>query len=170
MIIMNVCMYTYYGFIQRHSSPSPNSPSTKCICFASFTNNFTLEHSRPFILPHEFIQSFEVPFLGNCLTLNHKLFNLILNTNHDFPPTLKKLISSAQQTSCGLFYPLKHIIEILAELLMHSSTIKTQYSNVFIWKSTLSKYKFIFLCNSFYRLLLDFISNFSENNIKSKLK
>ena len=54
--------------------------------FCPLTKTFNVEESRPLIVLHEYIQPIENPileFIQNT-KYNHKLFNLIQHTNHEF--------------------------------------------------------------------------------------
>ena len=87
--------------------------------FCTLTKTFNVEESRPLIVPHEYIHPVEIPiseFIHNA-KYNHKLFNLIQHTNHEFSIGTEELktIKAIQ-----LLWPLlqtKNIIRILAKLL-----------------------------------------------------
>ena len=52
------------------------------------TRTFNVDESRPLIVPHKCIQPVEVLIL-DCIhdtNYNHKLYNLIQNTPHEFSP------------------------------------------------------------------------------------
>ena len=60
--------------------------------FSTLTNNFPLEDSCPIIIPHEFIQPVDFPFLEkfHITKFNHKLYNLIQIINHEFSATAEE--------------------------------------------------------------------------------
>ena len=55
-------------------------PIKQMYIFRPLTRTFNVDGSRPIIVPHEHIQLSEVPILE----YNHKLYNLIQNTPHEF--------------------------------------------------------------------------------------
>ena len=90
--------------------------------FCPLTNTFNVEESRPLILPHEYIQPIDLPILEfiHNTKYNHKLFNPIQHTSHEFSAGTDELntIKALQ-----LLWPLletKNIICILAKLLTTS--------------------------------------------------
>ena len=93
--------------------------------FCPLTKTFNDKESRPLIVPHEYIQPIELPileFIHNS-KYNHKIYNLIQNTPHEFSVGTEELktIKALQ-----LLWPLlqtKKIIRILAKLLTTSDTI-----------------------------------------------
>ena len=87
--------------------------------FFPLTKTFNDEESRPLIIPHEYIQPIEVPILEfiHNTKYNHKIYNLIQNTPHEFAVGTEELntIKALQ-----LLWPLlqtKNIIRILAKLV-----------------------------------------------------
>ena len=56
--------------------------------FCQLSKTFSLDESRPLIVPHEYIQPVEVPILEymHNTKYNHKLYNLIQNTPHELSP------------------------------------------------------------------------------------
>ena len=87
--------------------------------FCPLTKTFNVKESRPLIISHENIQPVEVPILEliHNTKYNHKLFNLIQHTNHEFSIGTEELktIEALQ-----LLWPLletKNIIRIIAKLL-----------------------------------------------------
>ena len=100
-------------------------PVTQMYVFCPITKTFNAEESRPFLIPHEFIQPIEVPifeFIHNT-KYNHKIYNLIQNTPYEFAVGTEELktIKALQ-----LLWPLlqtKNIIRILATLLTNSDII-----------------------------------------------
>ena len=54
--------------------------------FFPITKTFNAEESRPFLIPHEFIQPIEIPILEfiHNTKYNHKIYNLIQNTPYEF--------------------------------------------------------------------------------------
>ena len=94
--------------------------------FCPTTKTFQDKESRLFINRHEFIQPIEIPileFIQNT-KYNHKLYNLIQNTPHEFAVGTENLntINALQ-----LLLPLlqtKNVIRILAKLLTTSELIQ----------------------------------------------
>ena len=97
-------------------------PVTQMYIFCPITKTFNAEESRPFLIPHEFIQPIEIPILEYIpnTKYNHKIYKLIQNTPYEFAVgteelnTIKALI---------LLWPLlqtENIIRILAKLLTTS--------------------------------------------------
>ena len=87
--------------------------------FCPITKTLNAEKSRPFLIPHEFIQPVEIPTLEiiHNTKYNHKLYNLIQNTPYEFAVGTEELkpIKALQ-----MVWPLlqtKNIIRILAKLL-----------------------------------------------------
>ena len=54
--------------------------------FCPLTKTFNVEESRPLIVPHEYVQPVEIQILEfiHNTKYNHKLFNLIHHTHHEF--------------------------------------------------------------------------------------
>ena len=100
-------------------------PITQMYIFCPITKTFNAEESRPFLIPHEFVQPIEIPILEfiHNTKFNHKLYNLIQNTPYEFAVGTEELtIIKALQ----LLWPLlqtKNIIRILAKLLTTSELI-----------------------------------------------
>ena len=93
--------------------------------FCPLTKTLNDEESRPFIIPHEFIQPIEIPILEfiHNTKYNHKINNLIQNTPHELAVGTEELntIKALQ-----LLWPLlqtKNVIRILAKLLTTSDLI-----------------------------------------------
>ena len=61
-------------------------PITQMYIFCPITKTLNAEESRPFLIPHEFIQPIEIPILEfiHNTKYNHKLYNLIQNTPYEF--------------------------------------------------------------------------------------
>ena len=100
-------------------------PITQMYIFCPITKTFNAEESRPFLIPHEFIQLIEIPILEfiHNTKYNHKIYNLIQNTPYEFAVGTEELktIKALQ-----LLWPLlqtKNIIRILAKLLTNSDMI-----------------------------------------------
>ena len=100
-------------------------PITQMYIFCPITKTFNAEESRPFLIPHEFIQPIEIPILEfiHNTKYNHKIYNLIQNTPYEFAVGTEELktIKALQ-----LLWPLlqtKNIIRILAKLLTNSDMI-----------------------------------------------
>ena len=108
-------------------------PVTQMYIFCPLTKTFNDEETRSFIIPHEIIQPIEIPILEfiHNTKYNHKLYNLIQNTPHDFAAGTKELnaINALQ-----LLWPLlqsKNVIRILAKLLTKSDLIHDNFSHGF---------------------------------------
>ena len=100
-------------------------PVTQMYIFCPITKTFKDEESRPFIIPHEFIQPIEIPILEfiHNTKYNHKIYNLIQNTPHEFAVGTEELntINTLQ-----FLWPLlqtKNVIRILAKILTTSDLI-----------------------------------------------
>ena len=93
--------------------------------FCPLTKFFNVEESRPLIVPLEHIQPVEIlilEFIHNT-KYNHKLFNIIQHTNHEFSIGTEELNTIK---ALELLWPLletKNIIRILAKLLTTSDSI-----------------------------------------------
>ena len=100
-------------------------PITQMYIFCPITKTFNAEESRPFLIPHEFVQPIEIPILEfiHNTKFNHKLYNLIQNTPYEFAVGTEELtIIKALQ----LLWPLlqtKNIIRILVKLLTTSELV-----------------------------------------------
>ena len=70
-------------------------PITQLYIFCPITKTFQDEESRTFIIPHEFIQPIEITILEfiHNTKYNHKLYNLIQNTPHEFAVGTEELIT-----------------------------------------------------------------------------
>ena len=108
-----------------HSILRNYDPITQMYIFCPITKTFNAEESRPFLIPHEFVQPIEIPILEfiHNTKYNHKLYNLIQNTPYDFAVGTEELktIKALQ-----LLWPLlqtKNIIRILAKLLTNCDII-----------------------------------------------
>ena len=100
-------------------------PITQMYIFCPITKTFNAEESRPFLLPHEFVQPIEIPILEfiHNTKFNHKLYNLIQNTPYEFAVGTEELTTIK---ALQLLWPLlqtKNIIRILAKLLTTSELI-----------------------------------------------
>ena len=100
-------------------------PITQMYIFCPITKTFNAEESRPFLIPHEFIQPIEIPILEfiHNTKFNHKLYNLIQNTPYEFAVGTEELTTIK---ALQLLWPLlqtKNIIRILAKLLTTSELI-----------------------------------------------
>ena len=100
-------------------------PITQMYIFCPITKTFNAEESRPFLIPHEFVQPIEIPILEfiHNTTFNHKLYNLIQNTPYEFAVGTEELTTIK---ALQLLWPLlqtKNIIRILAKLLTTSELI-----------------------------------------------
>ena len=100
-------------------------PITQMYIFCPITKTFNAEESRPFLIPHEFVQPIEIPILEfiHNTQFNHKLYNLIQNTPYEFAVGTEELTTIK---ALQLLWPLlqtKNIIRILAKLLTTSELI-----------------------------------------------
>ena len=93
-------------------------PITQMYIICPLTKIFNDEESRHFIIPHEFIQPIEIPILEfiHNTKYNHKTYNLIQNTSHEFAVGTEELntIKALQ-----LLWPLlqtKNVSRILAKI------------------------------------------------------
>ena len=100
-------------------------PITQMYIFCPITKTLNAEESRPFLIPHEFVQPIEIPILEfiHNTKFNHKLYNLIQNTPYEFAVGTEELTTIK---ALQLLWPLlqtKNIIRILAKLLTTSDLI-----------------------------------------------
>ena len=100
-------------------------PITQMYIFCPITKTFNAEESRPFLIPHEFVQPIEIPILEfiHNTKFNHKLYNLIQNTPYEFAVGTEELTTIK---ALQLLWPLlqtKNIIRFLAKLLTTSELI-----------------------------------------------
>ena len=100
-------------------------PINQMYIFCPITKTFNAEESRPFLIPHEFLQPIEIPILEfiHNTKFNHKLYNLIQNTPYEFAVGTEELTTIK---ALQLLWPLlqtKNIIRILAKLLTTSELI-----------------------------------------------
>ena len=100
-------------------------PITQMYIFCPITKTFNAEESRPFLIPHEFVQPIEIPILEfiHNTKFNHKIYNLIQNTPYEFAVGTEELTTIK---ALQLLWPLlqtKNIIRILAKLLTTSELI-----------------------------------------------
>ena len=109
----------FHGILRNYD------PITQMYIFCPITKTFNAEESRPFLLPHEFVQPIEIPILEfiHNTKFNHKLYNLIQNTPYEFAVGTEELTTIK---ALQLLWPLlqnKNIIRILAKLLTTSDLI-----------------------------------------------
>ena len=158
-------------------------PITQMYIFCPITKTFNAEESRPFLIPHEFVQPIEIPILEfiHNTKFNHKLYNLIQNTPYEFAVGTEELTTIK---ALQLLWPLlqtKNIIRILAKLLTTSEIIHDIFPPRFLPRRLTGKYElYILLINSnirnspffiyvFFRILafiLDHLKN-SQTKIKN---
>ena len=69
-----------------HSILRNYDPVTQMYIFCPITKTLNAEESRPFLIPHEFIQPIEIPILEfiHNTKYNHTIYNLIQNTPYEF--------------------------------------------------------------------------------------
>ena len=124
-------------------------PVPQMYIFCPNTKTFQDEESRPFLIPHEFLQPIEISILEfiHNTNYNHKLYNLIQHTPHEFAVGTEELnIIKALQ----LLWPLletKNIILILAKLLTSSELIQDLFHMAFSPKIKVSIFKLHSLIN-----------------------
>ena len=109
-------------------------PITQMYIFCPITKTFNAEESRPFLIPHEFIQPIEIPILEfiHNNKYNHKIYNLIQNTSYEFAVGTEELKTNK---ALQLLWPLlqtKNIIRILAKLLTNSDMIHDIFPHDFL--------------------------------------
>ena len=108
-------------------------PVHQIYIFCPITKTFQDEESRPFLIPHEFLQPIEIPILEfiHNTKYNHKIYNLIQHTPHEFAVGTEELnIIEA----LDLLWPMlqtKNIIRILAKLLTSSELIQELFPHGF---------------------------------------
>ena len=127
-------------------------PVTQMYIFCPIAKTFNAEESRPFLIPHEFIQPLEIPILEfiHNTKYNHKIYNLIQNTPYEFAVGTEELktIKALQ-----LLWPLlqtKNIIRILAKSLTTSDMIHDIFPHGFFPRRLTGKYNLkTFLTNKF---------------------
>ena len=108
-------------------------PITQMYIFCPITKTLNAEGSRPFLIPHEFVQPIEIPILEfiHNTKFNHKLYNLIQNTPYEFAVGTEELTTIK---ALQLLWPLlqtKNIIRILAKLLTTSDLIQDIFPHGF---------------------------------------
>ena len=113
-------------------------PITQMYIFCPITKTFNAEESRPFLIPHEFVQPIEIPILEfiHNTKFNHKLYNLIQNTPYEFAVGTEELTTIK---ALQLLWPLlqtKNIIRILAKLLTTSDLIHDIFPHGFFCLTT----------------------------------
>ena len=108
-------------------------PVTQMNIFCPITKTCNAEESRPFLIPHEFIQPIEIPILEfiHNTKYNHKIYKLIQNTTYEFAVGTEELKTLK---ALQLLWPLlqtKYIIRILAKLLTNSDIIHDLFPHGF---------------------------------------
>ena len=100
-------------------------PITQMYIFCPITKTFNAEESRPFLIPHEFVQPIEIPILEfiHNTKFNHKLYNLIQNTPYEFAVGTEELTTIKALQFLWPLLQTKNIIRILAKLLTTSELI-----------------------------------------------
>ena len=100
-------------------------PITQMYIFCPITKTFNAEESRPFLIPHEFVQPIEIPILEfiHNTKFNHKLYNLIQNTPYEFAVGTEELTTIKALQLLWPLFQTKNIIRILAKLLTTSELI-----------------------------------------------
>ena len=100
-------------------------PITQMYIFCPITKTFNAEESRPFLIPHEFVQPIEIPILEfiHNTKFNHKLYNLIQNTPYEFAVGTEELTTIKALQLLWSLLQTKNIIRILAKLLTTSELI-----------------------------------------------
>ena len=109
-------------------------PVHQMYIFYPITKTFQDEESRPFLIPHEFLQPIEIPILEfiHYTKYNHKIYNLIQNTPHEFAVGTEELnIIKALDLRCKHSLQTKNIIRILAKLLTTSELVQELFPHGF---------------------------------------
>ena len=91
-------------------------PVTQMYIFCPITKTFNAEESRPFLIPHEFIQPIEIPILEfiHNTKYNHKIYNLIQNTLYEFVVGTEELNTITRFTTSSLTpFPQKVEVSII---------------------------------------------------------
>ena len=67
-------------------------PIRQMYIFCPLKRTLNVDESRPLIIPYEYLQPVEIPILKYIHNnkYNHKLYNLIQNTRHEFSPSKEK--------------------------------------------------------------------------------
>ena len=106
-------------------------PIRQMYIFCPLTRTFKFDESCPLIVPNEYIQFVEVSILEyfQKTIYNHKFYNLIQNTPHEFSPSSEeqKIIKALE-----LLWPLlqaKYITRLLAKLLTSSDNVRNLFPN-----------------------------------------
>ena len=92
---------------------------TQMYIFCPITKSFNAEESRPFLIPHEFIQPIEITILEfiHNTKYNHKIYNLIQNTPYEFAVGTEELNTIKALQLLWHLLQTKNVIRILAKLL-----------------------------------------------------
>ena len=108
-------------------------PVTQMYIFCPMTKTFKAEESRPFLIPHEFIQPLEIPIseFNHNTKCNHKIFNLIQNTPYEFAVGTEELKTIKALQLLWPLLQIKNIIRILAKLLTTSDMIQDIFRHGF---------------------------------------
>ena len=103
-----------------------------CI-FCPITKTFNDAESRPFIIPHEFVQPIEIPILEliHNIKYNHKIYNRIQNTPYEFAVGTEELNTIKALQLLGPLLQTKNVIRILAKLLTTSDMIRDIFPHGF---------------------------------------
>ena len=110
------------------------NPITQMYIFCPLTKTFNVEESRPLNVPHDYNEPIENPileFIQNT-QYNHKIFNPIQHTNHEFSIGTEELNTIR---ALELLWPLletKNIIRISAKLLTTSDSIHNIFTHGFL--------------------------------------
>ena len=88
--------------------------------FCPLTKLLNVEESHPLIIPHELLQPVEVPILEFIYNTryNQKLYNLIQNTLYELSPSTEEHNIIKALELLWPFLQTKHIIRLLAKLLI----------------------------------------------------
>ena len=101
--------------------------------FCPLTKTFNVEEFQPLIVPHEYIQPIEIPILEfiHNTKFNHKVFNLIQHTNHEFSVGTEELNTIKALQFLWPLLETKNNIRILAKLLIASNSIHDIFPHAF---------------------------------------
>ena len=108
-------------------------PITQMYIFCLLAKTFNVEESRTLVVPHEYIQTIEIPifeFIHNT-KYNHKLYNLIQNTPYDFFGGNEELKTIKALQLLRPLLQTKNIFRILAKLLTTSDVIHDVFPHGF---------------------------------------
>ena len=110
-----------------------DDPIRQLYIFCPLNRTFSVDESRPLIFPHKYIQPNEIPILEyiHYTKHNHKLYNLIRNSPHEFSPSSEEhKIIKALELLWRLLQT-KYIIRSLAKFLTTSNVFHDIFHELF---------------------------------------